>query len=323
MAEAACNVRSGSQAGRAPRGARPFDLARHRYVIGYLLIFPWFLSFLWFDVVPFTLNVYLGFTNYSVGPITSGEWVGSENYVRILTSDPRFVKSISNTVYYTIGVVPLRLVLAFAIALLLNRQVAGLGVYRTAFYVPSLVPIVAASIVFLWMLNTNYGALNRLLGHLGVPPIGWLSSPDWIKPSIILMSLWGFGHSMVIFLAGLQDIPQQLYEALEIDGGSARHKLWYLTIPLMTPIIFYNLVVGVIGSFQVFTNAYILLGSEGGPLNSGLFYVVHIFNNAFRFYRMGYASALSLILFVFILLLTAILVRTSERWVFYAGGGGR
>lgn len=294
---------------------------RHRYLIGYLFILPWFLSFLWFDVVPFFLNLYLSFTNYSVGPIAKAKWIGLENYATILTSDPRFIKGVSNTLYYAIGAVPLGLVFAFIIALLLNSRVRGLGAYRTAFYVPSLVPAVAASLIFLWILNTNYGALNRLLGLVGIEPIRWLSRPEWVKPAVIIVSLWGFGAQMIIFLAGLQDIPRELYEAVEIDGGGAWRKLIHLTIPLMTPVIFFNLIVGIIGSFQVFTPAYIFFGTDGGPLNAGLFYMVHIYNNAFRFFKMGYASALSLILFVFILIFTIVLVRTSDRWVFYTGGG--
>ncbi len=294
---------------------------RHRYLIGYLFILPWFLSFLWFDVIPFILNLYLSFTNYSVGPLTRAKWIGLENYTTIFTADPRFLKGVGNTLYYAIGAVPLGLIFAFIIALLLNSRVRGLGVYRTAFYVPSLVPAVAASLIFLWILNTNYGALNRLLGLVGIEPIRWLSRPEWVKPAVIIVSLWGFGAQMIIFLAGLQDIPRELYEAVEIDGGNSWHKLIHLTIPLMTPVIFFNLIVGIIGSFQVFTPAYIFFGTDGGPLNAGLFYMVHIYNNAFRFFKMGYASALSLILFVAILIFTIILVRTSDRWVFYAGGG--
>ena len=294
---------------------------RHRYVVGYLFILPWFLSFLWFDVIPFILNLYLSATNYSVGPLGRARWIGLENYTTIFTADPRFLKSAGNTLYYALGAVPLGLLCAFTIALLLNSKVRGLGAYRTAFYVPSLVPAVAASLIFLWILNTNYGALNRLLGVVGIEPIRWLSRPEWVKPAVIIVSLWGFGAQMVIFLAGLQDIPRELYEAVEIDGGGAWRKLIHLTIPLMTQVIFFNLVVGVIGSFKVFTPAYIFFGTDGGPLNSGLFYMVHIYNNAFRFFKMGYATAMSLILFIFILIFTIVLVRTSDRWVFYTGGG--
>jgi multiple sugar transport system permease protein len=294
---------------------------RHRYLIGYIFIIPWFLSFLWFDVIPFFLNFYLSLTNYSVGPIGSAKWIGVENYVSVFTNDSIFLKSLGNTLYFAFGAVPIGLLFAFLIALLLNNRIRGLGIFRTAFYIPSLVPAVATSIIFLWILATNGGALNQLLGAVGIEPIGWLSWPEWVIPAMIIVSLWGFGSQMIIFLAGLQDIPRELYEAVEIDGGGAWHKLIHLTIPLMTPVIYFNLVMGVINSFQVFTPAYIFFGTQGGPLNAGLFYMVNIYNNAFRFFQMGYASALSMILFILIVILSVILVRTSNRWVFYSGGG--
>lgn len=315
-------ISTGRAEGRPDWSGRLSTFAyRRRFLFGYLFILPWLVSFIWFDVIPFFLNLYLSLTNYSVGPITSGKYIGLENYRTVVTTDPRFLISVGNTVYYIIGAVPIGLGLAFFIALLLNNQVRGLGIFRTAFYVPSVVPAVATSIIFLFLLNTNYGAINRFLGVFGVEPIRWLSRPEWVKPSIIITSLWGFGAQMVIFLAGLQDIPKELYEAVDIDGGGTWHKLRHLTVPMMTPVIFFNLVVGIIGAFQVFTQAFIILGVEGGPLNSGLFYMIHIYNNAWRFFKMGYAAALSLILFVVILLFTIVLVRSSDRWVFYSGGG--
>lgn len=321
MATSRSVVASGRAEGRAPQGARLSRASSQRALLGYLFVLPFFVSFIWFDVIPFLLNLYLSLTDYSVGPVTSGKWVGLDNYRTIFTTDTRFATSIGNTVYYIIGAVPVGLAFAFVIALLLNNQVRGLGIFRTAFYVPSVVPAVATSMIFLFLLNTNHGAINRMLGLVGIPPIQWLSRPEWVKPSIIITSLWGFGAQMVIFLAGLQDIPKELYEAVEIDGGGTWHKLRNLTVPMMTPVIFFNLIVGIIGAFQVFTQAFIILGADGGPLNAGLFYMVHIYNNAWRFFKMGYASALSLILFVVILIFTVIMVRTSDRWVFYAGGG--
>lgn len=321
MDNASSVVASGRAEGRAPKGARLGSAHRRRALLGYLFVTPFVVSFIWFDVIPFFLNLYLSLTDYSVGPVTSGKWVGLENYRAIFSTDTRFATTISNTLYYIVGAVPLGLAFAFLIALLLNNQVHGLGFFRTAFYVPSIVPAVATSVIFLFLLNTNYGAINRALELFGLQPIQWLSVPKWIKPSIIITSLWGFGAQMVIFLAGLQDIPKELYEAVDIDGGGTWHKLRNLTVPMMTPVIFFNLIVGIIGAFQVFTQAFIILGADGGPLNSGLFYMVHIYNNAFRFFKMGYASALSLILFIVILIFTFIMVRTSDRWVFYSGGG--
>lgn len=311
--------RSTHAASRASFLARLARSYRRQRWIGYLFIMPWLISFLWFDLIPFALNVYLSLTDYSVGTAAWPNWVGLANYVEMFTRDDRFRLSISNTIYYMGLSVPLGLIVAFGIALLLNARIRGQTVYRTIYYIPSLVPVVATSIIFFGMFNTRYGVLNQMLALIGIQPIRWLSRPEWIKPSMIIMSLWGFGAQMVIFLAGLQGISQELYEAVEVDGGGAWHKLRYVTVPMMTPSIFFNLVIGVINSFQVFTSVFVLLGTSGGPLNSGLFYVVHIYNNAFRHFLMGYASALSLILFLIILVFTLLLVRTSGRWVYYGG----
>jgi multiple sugar transport system permease protein len=268
--------------------------------------------------MPFTANLYLSFTDYSIGPVQP-TWVGRDNYVEIFTKDEVFARSVGNTVYYMAFSVPLALALAFGNALLLNAKVRGMPLFRTIYYLPSIVPVVAAAIIFSGMLNTRYGFINQFLVLIGADPVRWLSRPEWIKPSLILMSLWGFGAQMVIFLAGLQNIPQELYEAVAIDGGNGWHRLRHITIPLMTPTIFFNLIIGIIGSLQVFTQVFVLIDADGGPLQAGLVYMMNIYNNAFRFFRKGYAAALSVILFLIILAFTLVMVRTSNRWVFYAG----
>jgi multiple sugar transport system permease protein len=289
---------------------------KSRHWIGWLFILPWFIGFLWFDVLPLFLNTYLSFTDFSVGAKIPN-WVGLANYREMFGGDHLIGISFKNTLYYMGLSVPLLILLAFSLALLLNANIRGRGAYRTIFYLPSLVPAVASSMIWVFMLRTRNGLINQVLGLVGIPAIPWLGRPEWAKPALILMSLWGFGGQMVIYLAGLQGISQELYEAAEIDGASGLQKLIRITVPLMTPTVFFNLIMSIIGSFQVFTAAYIM--TNGGPLKSTLFYMLHLYNNAFRYFKMGYASAMALILFLIILTLTLIVNRTSERWVYYGG----
>lgn len=292
-------------------------LHRHRVKwVGFAFILPWILSALWFDLIPFAVNLVLSFTDYSVST-SAPNWVAAKNINEIFTIDPLFQKSLGNTIYYLAVSVPVRLAAALAIAILLNMRILALGTFRTIFYVPSVVPLVAVSIIFFGMFNARYGIFNQILILLDLPPVRWLTRPEWVKPAMIIMSTWGFGAQMVIFLAGLQGISAELYEAAEIDGGNYWQKLYKITVPMLTPVIFFNLIIGIIGGFQVFASAYVLLGPSGGALNAGLFYVIHIYNNAFSYFRLGYAAALSLILFFIILFFTIIMVRTSDRWVYY------
>ena len=289
---------------------------RKRHWVGWLFILPWVIGFLWFDILPLLLNVYLSFTDFAVGAKVPN-WIGLANYQEFFTGDHLIGISFVNTLYYIGFHVPLMIILAFSLALLLNANIRGRGAYRTIFYLPSLVPVVASSMIWIFMLRTRGGLVNEFLGLFGVKEIPWLQRPEWAKPALILMSLWGFGGQMVIYLAGLQGISQELYEAADIDGAAGAQKLFRITVPLMTPSIFFNLIMGIIGSFQVFAAAYIM--TNGGPLKSTLFYMLHLYNNAFRYFKMGYASAMALILFLIILTLTLIVNRTSERWVFYGG----
>ncbi len=293
---------------------------RNRALIGYLFILPWFAGFVIFDLMPFVYNLYLSFTDFEIGTIGTPPWIGLENYIEIFTEDRLFTKSMGNTLYYLGFSVPLRLFFAFVIALLLNLRVRGMPIYRTLFYVPSVVPLVAATVIFAGLLNTRYGLFNQLFVLIGIPPVRWLSSPLWIKPSLIILSLWSFGAQMIIFLAGLQSIPADLYEAVAIDGGNSWHRLRHITVPLMTPTIFFNLLIGVIGGFQVFAQVFIMVNTDGGPLQAGLVYMLHVYNKAFRDFEFGYAAALSVILFCIIFVLTIALVYTSNRWVFYGDG---
>lgn len=289
---------------------------RHRSLEGWLFISPWLLSFIVLDVTALLLNFVLSATDFTVGARMPG-WVGLANYRTLFVKDGLVGVSMGNTLYYVALSVPLGMAFAFGVALLLNRPISGRGVFRTIYYLPSLVPVVASAVIWLFIFRSRGGLLNNLLDLLGLGAVPWLSRPEWAKPAMVLMSLWSFGQPMVIYLAGLQGIPIELYEAAEIDGATGAQKLAQITVPLMTPTLFFNLVMGIIGSFQVFTAAFLMTG--GGPLNATLFYMLHLYNNAFRYFKMGYSSALAAVLFVIILTLTLVVNKTSDRWVYYGG----
>jgi len=296
--------------------ARPRSLrVRLRRWVGLVFIAPWIVAFVMFEAIPILSGFYHSFTDWSATG-TATRFVGWANYREALTRDPLFQKSVYNTIYYIGFSVPLGILTAFILALLLNRPIRGTTLYRTIYYLPSVVPTVAASIVWIFIFETRRGILNFALELLGFPPIRWLSDPTWAKPALIIMSLWGIGSTMVIYLAGLQGIPQELYEAAEVDGATGWYKLIRITVPLMTPTIFFNLVMNLVSAFQVFNSAFIITG--GGPFNSTLFYMLHLYNNAFRYFRMGYASALAVLLFLVVFGLTLFVYRTSDRWVYYS-----
>ncbi len=297
------------------------SMKRREAIIGYLFISPWIIGFFLFFLGPFLASLYFSFTSYSI--LQPGKWVGLDNYIRALSgADRYFWQSLWNTTYYVIGMVTVRLVLGFLLALLLNRKVKGITVWRTLFYVPSIVPIVAVSIIWLFILNPKFGLVNYGLSLIGIDGPGWMTSPVWSKPGLILVSITWVGVTMLIFLAGLQDIPEHLYEAADLDGASSWKRMMKITIPLMTPTIFFNLIINIIQGFQVFAQVLVMTtggsgGGAGGPLNSTRVYVLHLFELAFNQFKMGYASALAWILFIIVLLLTLVMVRTSDRWVFY------
>ncbi len=283
---------------------------------GMVFILPWLIGFLGFTAGPMLASLFLSFTKYDLHSV---DWVGAENYRRILTKDPLFWKTLHTTVVYAAFAVPLGVAGSLAIALLLNQQVKGQRIFRTLFYLPSLVPAVASALLWQWIFNADNGILNRILGLFGAPAIEWLSNEKWTLPAFILMSLWGVGGGrMIIFLAGLQGISETYYEAAKLDGASSWQQFRAVTLPLISPVMFFNLILGAIGSFQVFTSAYVMTG--GGPNNASLFYALYLFRNAFEYFKLGKASALAWILFVILLGLTAIQFRFAKRWVHYEGG---
>lgn len=312
-------VSSVDELARSTHVSGRLSLKQRQAIWGYLFVLPWLLGFLMFIAGPILSVFYLGFTEYSV--FAPPEWVGLKNYTKIVTDDPLFIKSLGNTLFYVSLSVPGQIVFAFVVALFLNSRIRGLAIYRTIYYLPVIVPYVVTSVLFLWILDPQVGILKYVLDSVGLPSPRWFQSETWSKPGIVLLSLWYMGTYMLIFLAGLQGIPEHLYEAADLDGARPLQKLFSITIPLMTPTIFFNLIIGIINSFQVFTFAYII--TKGGPLNSTLFYVLYIYRQAFEFFQMGYAAALATILFLVVLGVTLLVFRWSRSWVFYEAGGDR
>ena len=284
-------------------------------VWGFVFISPWLVGFLIFTLGPVVASLVLSLTRYEL--ITPPQWVGIDNYVTLMAEDRLFRFSLYNSAYYTLFSVLLGVAVAFGLAVLLNQKLPGMRIYRTAFYLPVVTSGVAVALLWVWLFNAQFGLINFLLRSIGLRGPGWLVDPKWAKPAFILMSLWGTGGTAIIFLAGLQGVPRSLYEAAAIDGANAWRRFWHVTVPMMSPVIFFNVVMGTIGSFQVFTQAYVM--TEGGPQNATLFYVLYLFKQGFRLFRMGYAAAMAWILFVIILSLTLVQLRLARRWVYYEG----
>ena len=292
-------------------------------VDGYVFILPWIIGLVVFTLGPFAAGLYFSLTKYDV--LTSPQWVGLGNY-RDIVADEKFYTAVYNTAYYvSISVLP-GVVLSLLLALLLNAKLRGITAFRTLFYVPSIVPAVASIALFLTLLHGRFGLVNEVLYNwFGVIGPRWLTDPTWTKPSLVIWSLWQLGGSMIIYLAALQDVSEALYEAAAIDGAGAMRRFWHVTLPMISPTLFFVLVMGIIGSFQIFTPVFLLEGGGAlgaapqGPANSLLFWVVYIYNSGFFYFRMGYASALAWILFVVLVALTAVQFRVSQRWVFYGG----
>ncbi len=293
--------------------------AKHKLkknLVGYLFISPWLVGFLTFTLWPFLQSIYLSFTRYNI--VSPPKWVGTANYQMLLTQDELFWKSAWVTVKYAAVAVPLSVVAGVCLALLLNANVKGITVFRTIFYLPSIVPTVASSVLFIWLLNPNIGLINQILKLFGIHGPSWINTAPWAFYSLVFMALWGVGGSMVIYLAGLKDIPVHLYEAATIDGANSIKKLRHITLPMMTPVIFFNLVMGIIGAFQTFTQAYIITPG-GGPEDSTYFYSLYLYNRAWKYLDMGYASAMAWMLFLVIIIMTGIVFRSQKRWVHYGG----
>jgi multiple sugar transport system permease protein len=294
--------------------ARPMRLSmRQRGILaGYLFISPVILGYLIWVAGPMLMAIWLSLTEWDM--LRPATFVGLSNYQQMLHDD-LFWKSLTVTFYFTLVSVPLSLAISFAVAMLVNVNVRGIALFRMLFYLPSIVPLVVSAVLWLWIFNSELGLLNALLHWLGLPKVLWFQDSNWAMPALIIMSLWNIGGSMIIFLAGLQGIPQHLYEAAEIDGANYWQRLWNVTIPMMSPVIFFNLVIGLIAALQTFVPGYLM--TQGGPQNSTLFYGLYIFRSAFRDFKMGYAAALSWVLFAIVLLLSVFVFRYLGRLVYY------
>jgi multiple sugar transport system permease protein len=302
---------SGPSADKPPR----LTLRRRESLIGYAAITPWVVGFLLFTAGPMVYSAYLAFTDWDL--ISPPQWVGLENFGE-LSEDTVLREVLWNTFIYTGLAVPLQLVAALAAALLLNLEIRGKNLYRAVIFLPSQIPFVATAILWFIIYNPNYGLANNLLSGLGLPSVPWLEDTRFVKPALIIMGVWAFGNAMIIFLAGLQNIPVHLQEAAKIDGAGAVSRFRYITIPMLSPTIFFNLIIGTIGALQVFVPPYVM--TNGGPGNSSLMGVLYIYQEGFQNFDMGYASLLSWILFTVILILTFIQFRLAKRWVYYEGG---
>jgi multiple sugar transport system permease protein len=316
---------AGGQAGTTGRRPRLTRVEKRNLRTGLLFVSPWLIGFLAFNLYPALASLYYSFTDFKI--LDPPRWVGLANYVTML-ADAQFWKSLTNTAYLAIIGVPLSVLAALGIALLLNvRHIVGISVFRTIFYLPVVLPTVATAVLWIWLLNPQYGLVNQGLSLIGIEGPKWFYDPDWAKQGIILMTIWGVGDVVVIYLGALQGVSRDLYEAAEVDGAGPWAKVRHVTIPMISPAILFNLVTGTIAAFQYFTQAYVISegtvgrgsGAVGGIQNSLLFYGLHLYNNAFRYFKLGYASALAWILMLIILATTVLMLWLSRRRVYYAG----
>lgn len=286
---------------------------RREALLGYAFISPWLLGFIFFTAVPILASFGISFTRWNI--VGTPKWVGLQNYMHIFTNDSGFEQALKVTFKYSLIYLPLTTVVGIATAMALNAKVKGVGIFRTFFYLPYIAPQIAATLIWMWVLNPRYGLLNTILKWFGIEGPNWFHDPSTALYGIIMISIWGVGGSAIIYLAGLQNIPVQLYEAADIDGANRWQKFWKITIPMLSPTIFFQFTVEMIGVFQTFTPAFV--ATEGGPLKSTYFYMLHIYNKAWESLRMGYASALAWVLTIIILFFTLLVFKSSPLWVYY------
>ncbi len=286
---------------------------------GYLFISPWIIGFLGLTLGPLLFSLAASFTDYNI--TSKMNFIGFDNFVRMFTIDDLFWTSLWNTLYYVVFSVPLTTAGAILIAVLLNQKIFGMKVFRTIYYLPAILSGVA--VYFLWMqlLSPSTGLVNTFLGWFGIDGPAWLFDPEWTKPALILMKMWGVGGGMLLYLASLQGVSREMYEAADIEGATGLQKFFYITLPMISPIIFFDIITSTIGGFQIFQEAYVMTeNGSGAPANSLLFYNLHMWNNAFKIFDMGYASAMAWILFIIVMVLTVLNLKLGKRWVHYEGG---
>lgn len=290
-------------------------MARREEWAGWLMVSPWVIGIVVWTLGPFAASAWFSLTDYAI--LRKAAFVGLENFRRMLFEDPLFWISLKVTTVYAVVSIPLHIVLGLFLAMLLNARIYGLAWLRTIYYLPAVLSGVAVSFLWIWVFSADWGVLNLGLGLLGIKGPNWLTSQAWALPALMIMSLWGVGGGLVIYLAGLQGVPTELYEAAEVDGANNWHRFWNITLPMISPVILFQLIMGIIGALQTFTQGYVMTG--GGPNNATLFYMLYLWRNAFQNLKMGYASALAWAIFVYIMVLTLVVLRSSQAWVFYTG----
>lgn len=285
---------------------------------GVLFAAPWLIGLLLFWIYPTIASAYYSFTKFNA--VQTPQWVGLANYIELFTDDSDFLDAVYNTFYFAAVSIPLAVIFAFGLAMMLNAKVKGQVIYRTIYFLPTLVPEVALAFVWIYLFTPGSGLINVPFSWVGIYRMCWLTCPEMARQTLVLLALWIIGQQVILYLAGLQDVPQDLYDAADVDGAGFFRKFWNVTVPIMTPVIFFHLVTSVIGAFQFFAIPYIMTGGTGFPANSTLFYSIYLYKQAFQYFNMGYASALAWLLFLVTLVITLLIFRTSRLWVFYAGG---
>ena len=288
---------------------------------GVVFALPWLIGICVFWIYPTLASAYYSFTEFNA--VQTPKWVGLRNYVELFTEDPEFVQAIWNTLYFAGVSIVLAILFAFGLAMLLNARVHFQTVYRTIYFLPTLVPEVALALVWVYLFTPITGLVNLPFDWLGLKGPCWLTCPQWSIPTLILLALWIIGQQIILYLAGLQDVPQELYDASEVDGANFWRKLWNVTIPMMTPVIFFHLVTSVIGAMQFFAIPYVMTGGTGFPAGTTMFYSIYLYKNAFHYFSMGYASAMAWLLFLITLAITLVIFRSARLWVYYAGGDAK
>ena len=288
---------------------------------GLLFAAPWLIGLLVFWIYPTLASAYYSFTKFNA--VQTPTWIGLANYIQIFTQDTDFRDAVFNTVYFAAVSIPLAIILAFSLALMLNAKIKGQVIYRTIYFLPTLVPEVALALVWIYLFTPGSGLVNVPFQWLGIYRLCWLTCPQMARPTLVLLALWIIGQQVILYLAGLQDVPKELYDAADVDGADFFRRLWHVTVPILTPVIFFHLITSIIGAVQFFAIPYIMTGGTGFPANSTLFYSINLYKQAFQYFNMGYASALAWLLFVSTLVVTLVAFRSARLWVFYSGGEQR
>ena len=293
------------------------SLARKEAIYAYLFISPWLIGFIIFTIGPMLASLYYSFTDYNLA--SPPKWVGINNYVHLLTQDPLFWKSLQVTLYYAILSLPLGLALSYSIAILLNQKIPFVNMWRTIYFLPSVIAGVGVTLLWVRIFNPRVGLLHPILASVGIQAPNFLQDSNWVVPALVMMGLWGIGGGMIIYLAGLQGVPTDLYDAAKVDGANIFQRFRNVTLPMTTPVIFYNIVMDLIFTFQYFTTVYVATGGTGGPNRASLFYNLYLYQNAFKYNEIGYASTMAWVLFIIVICLTLLVFRSSSAWVYYEG----